>query len=131
MTCAKIKKTLRMPLSNFSRVALEGEIKLKITLLNINHNPLFMLLSSVRAEDQIKFLNLDEQTCDKLDTNKYPVGVEFYLTSSNGDFNTHANEEFITLLDNNRLDYKLDVSYKSILYFISIIQLKKMFFVLI
>ncbi|CAH1711934.1 unnamed protein product [Aphis gossypii] len=64
---------------------------------------------SVNSKDQIRFLNVVEKQCLNPNDEKSPVEVEFYLINSNGDYNTLMNEEFISLLDNHRFDYKSNV----------------------
>uniref|UniRef100_A0A2H8THE0 Tyrosine-protein phosphatase non-receptor type 7 n=1 Tax=Melanaphis sacchari TaxID=742174 RepID=A0A2H8THE0_9HEMI len=64
---------------------------------------------SVNSKNQIRFLNTVEKQCLNPDDEKSPVEVEFYLMNSNGDYSTLMNEEFISLLDNHRFDYKSDI----------------------
>lgn len=68
-----------------------------------------LLYFSVRTENQIRFLNVNERKCMDPNDEKSPVGVEFYLVNDGGDYNSYMNEEFISLLDKHRLDYKLNV----------------------
>jgi len=68
-----------------------------------------MYFLSVNSKDQIRFLNVVEKQCLNPNDEKSPVEVEFYLINSNGDYNTLMNEEFISLLDNHRFDYKSNV----------------------
>lgn len=63
----------------------------------------------MQLKEQIQFLNVNENECLNPNNEKSPVGVDFYLIDSNGDYNKYINEEFINLLDNNQFDYKLNV----------------------
>lgn len=64
---------------------------------------------SVRTENQIRFLNINEKECLNPNDERTPVEVEFYLINSDGEYDAYINEEFINLFDNHQFDYKSNV----------------------
>lgn len=63
----------------------------------------------MRTENQIRFLNVNKKECLNPDDEKIPVGVEFYLINSDGEYDAYMNEEFISLFDHHQFDYKSNV----------------------